>query len=181
MEQPADGRPSLEVFERPSRRDADIYGTVNWAKPGDKRECRALSVWATECSNKADQHSLTAKSLRAWNAGMVSAVLVFTGASAVMSGLSTDTDFNRPPLSIAALTLSSCAGIATGIMAFIDAAGRRNHHLLAETMYAILARDIAVYLLSTDDPEQGHVLNPDSAIQEYRRRMDNLESSCPPL
>ena len=174
-------RESIEILERPTRAAADIYGTVNWAKEKDKRECRALSVWSSSCSRQADQHASKAKYLRKVNILSITTVLTLTGASAVLSGLSTDNAFAREPLAIGALSLSSLAGIATGMMAFVDAAGRRNLHLLAESMYSILSRDIAVYLLSTDDPEQGHMLNSEMAIQEYRRRLDTLETSCPPL
>ena len=176
-----DDRVSIEILERPTRDAAAIYGNVNWAKEKDKRECRALSIWSSSCSRQADLHASKAKSLRKLNVAMISTVLCLTGSTAVLSGLATDEEFHKGPLAIGALVLSSLAGVAAGISAFVDAAGRRNLHLLSESSYSILSRDIAVYLLSTDDPEQGHMLNSEMAIQAYQRRLDNLETSSPPL
>jgi hypothetical protein len=168
-------RNSLHIYDRES-----ISKTLSDA---ELTQANALSLWVDACSSRAIAHALRAADLRSEHLLLMTFSIVCSSLAAVLSGMAVEgvlTGTDKLWGSVVGLVVSSGSAVALGLHGLLDPAGRRKSHLLAETQFKILARDVAVYLSSVDNKEDtSDRLTLYSALREYQRRLDNLDSVAP--
>lgn len=165
-----------------TRQSMQIYdsGDIDLVMHTEKREARAISVWVGVCSHNADLHKNKARVLRTIHFALVLLTLISSTTASVLAGFSAKSAPSSTIESYTALIASAMSTAFMAIMAFVDPASRRNRHLLAEVQYAILGRDMSVYLSGlSDKSDRGRDMDIRTAIQEYQRRMDNLDAVAP--
>lgn len=167
--------PTLHIFDRKDMRSlVDIQ---------DMREAAALAKWVEACADRSVKHSEKARSLRGVHFVLMFFSLLLSAISSVLSGVSTDKQgVSNLSLTIGALTCSALASVFVGLNGLLDPSARRSAHLLSENQYIVLGRDIAVYLAGIgSDAVRARDLDITSALKDYQRRLDNIDSVAPDI
>lgn len=148
-----------------------------------KGPVKVLESWISQCEGCQDGHLARSKSLRALHYGASTLSIVFGAIASVLSALVSSGIPKRLWVTGFSTLFSAASAAIIAVVAVMEPSARRTAHLNAELQYGLLARDMRTHLAS-----HSYLYNDfydDSQVEidlsRFQRRLDNVESSAPPL
>lgn len=155
---------------------------ISVARPVDQSEIRTIVRWVAACLESRDKHRRKASALKFMHYGLMISSIVCSGLASILAIPGLDTGA-IDAVALAVSVVSAFSVVFVSMASLFDASGRRKDHLRSELDYSLLARDMRVFL-ATQDQQPGGTEETDPwgmAVIRFQRRMDNVESTAPPV
>lgn len=153
-------------------RSVSIYGPV-----------QTMEAWVMQCEENQQGHLAKSKQLRALHYGASTLSIALGAVSSVLSALVSAGVPKRIWINGFATLASAASAAIIAVVAVMEPSARRTAHLNAELQYNLLARDIRTHLSANFHIYQGDYDPVEICrdIARFQRRLDNVESTAPPL